>query len=507
MGRHGPRRRYSQVVRTLVLVAVFGSVASAEPRLHPVHSSNGTIVVGDHAYASQKAYFESAEWQASGGRCGTPAIETLDVPAALAATDCSSSATHINQAYLDGKTYVIQVVMHVVSNSQGTGNVTDAQVKSQIQILNEDYQAIANTHGAPGNNASIKFVLARFDPQGNPTTGIDRVTNDTYFEEGDSGTSAMKTALHWDSSRYLNLYSNDLDAQGLLGYATFPWDRTKSTSNTNVDGVVLAYQSVGNNPAYTPYDLGASATHEIGHWLGLFHTFQSGCGNANAPYTSGDLLSDTVREKAANYGCAAVVDGCNDNMNAPIENYMDYSQDACMTTFTNEQINRMRCAINNYRTVNTEPTAAFSFTNADLVVTFTNTSTDLESMPSALHYNWDFGDGMTSTEQNPVHTYSATGSYDVTLEVVDPMSAAGSVKQSLTVAVTAVDGAIDAGVTPPTDGGNNGDATITGGSSSTGGGCCQAPGGDLSFLLTAIPVGLGLLRRRRRYASRNCSQG
>jgi PKD repeat protein len=157
----------------------------------------------------------------------------------------------------------------------------------------------------------------------------------------------------------------------------------------------------------------------------------------------------------------------------------------------------MRCSINNYRTVNTEPTAAFSFTNADLVVTFTNTSTDHESMASALHYNWDFGDGMTSTDQNPVHTYAAAGSYDVTLEVVDPMSAANSLKQSLTVAVTSVDGPIDAGVTPPTDGGNNGDATNAD-SGSTGGGCCQAPGGDLSFLLTGIPVGLMLLRRRRR---------
>ena len=486
-------------MRTLLLIAVLGGVASADPRLHPVHSSNGTVVVGDHTYPSQQAYFESAEWQASGGRCGTATIDPADVPAALAATDCSTSATHINQAYLDGKTYVIQVVMHVVSNSQGAGNVSDAQVKSQIQILNEDYQALPNSHGAPGNNASIKFVLARFDPQGHPTTGIDRVTNDTYFSEGDSGTSAMKTALHWDSSKYLNLYSNDLDGQGLLGYATFPWDRAKNTSNASVDGVVLAYQSVGNNSSFKPYDLGASATHEIGHWLGLFHTFQSGCGTANAPYTSGDLLADTTRESTANYHCAVIADGCNDNKNAPIENYMDYSEDACMTTFTNEQINRMRCGINNYRTVNTEPTAAFSFTNAGLVVTFSNTSTDLESMPSALHYNWDFGDGMTSTDQNPVHTYTVGGNYDVTLEVVDPMSAAGSLKQTVTLAVTTVDGPVDAGVTNPDSGnGATGGDAGTGGKSSTGGGCCQAPAGDLSFLLGALPVGFALLRRRRR---------
>lgn len=496
--RIAPRRRYSPAVRKLLILVALGGVASADSRLHPVHTSNGSIQVGGHTYASQQAYFLSPEWQASGGRCGTPAIDPVDVPAALAATDCSASATHINQAYLDGKTYVIQVVMHVISDSQGNGNISDDQVKSQIQILNEDYQALAGSHGAPGNNAGVKFVLARFDPQGNPTTGIDRVTNDAYFAESDSGNSAMKTALHWDTSKYLNLYSNNLDAAGLLGYATFPWDRS---SNSAVDGVVLAYQSVGNNPAYTPYDLGASATHEIGHWLGLFHTFQSGCGTANAPYTSGDLISDTTREKTANYGCAVVADGCNDNKNAPIENYMDYSQDACMTTFTNEQINRIRCGINNYRTVNTEPTAAFSFTNAGLAVTFTNASTDMESMASALHYNWDFGDGMTSTEQNPVHTYAAGGSYDVKLEVVDPMSAANTLKQTLTLNVTSPDGPPDAAVTNPPDGGAHGGGAGgdagTGGSS-TGGGCCQAPGGGLSFMLTGFPVALALLRRRRR---------
>lgn len=477
-------------VRNLLFVALLGGTAAAGPRLHPVHSSNGTVTVGGHSYASQKAYFESAEWQASGGRCGTPSIAAADVQAAIAATDCSESATTINQAYLDGKTYVIQVVMHVVSKTDGTGNISDDQVKSQIQILNEDYQALANTHGAPGHDASIKFVLARFDPQGNPTTGIDRVQNNLYFQEGDNGTSAMKTALHWDTSKYLNLYSNDLDSQGLLGYATFPWKRTTAS---NVDGVVLAYQSVGLNPAYTPYDLGASATHEIGHWLGLFHTFQSGCGTANRPYSTGDLLADTVREQTANYGCTAVANGCNDGNNAPIENYMDYSQDQCMTTFTPEQIDRMRCAITNYRTVNTEPTAAFSFVAAGGAVTFTNTSTDAESMADALHYNWDFGDGMTSTEQNPVHTYAASGSYDVTLEVVDPMSAAGTSKQSLTltVAQTGSNANSDAGVTDP-----NGDGDGSNGSSS--GGCCQAPKGGLSFVLTAIPVGFVLTRRRRR---------
>jgi hypothetical protein len=472
----------------LVLLALSGTATAGGTRLHPVHNADGSIVVGAHAYASQQAYFQSAEWQLSGGRCGSEMPSAVSL--AFAQTDCSMSSTVINPDYIDGRVLVIQVVFHVVSKSDGTGAISDDQIRSQIEILNEDYEAMVNTHGAAGTNAGVEFVLARFDPAGHPTTGIDRVTNDAYFSEGDGGTSAMKTALHWDTTRYLNLYSSGLDSVGLLGYATFP----QESAGQPDDGVVVAYQSVGNNPAYTPYDLGATATHEVGHYLGLLHTFQSGCGTTTAPYTSGDLISDTNREKAANYGCAAVASGCNDGKNSPIENYMDYSQDACMTKFTTEQVNRIRCDIINYRSINTEPKAGFTFAANHLAATFTSTSTDAETQPAQLHYLWSFGDGMTSTDQNPSHTYAAAGSYDVTLEVVDPGSASNTSTQ--TIAVTA-DGNTGSGSnTGGTDGGI--DDPMHPGSDSTGGGCCEAPGGGLSFALCAVPVAFVVRRRRRR---------
>ena len=472
-------------------VTLLSGVAAAE-RPHPVQQADGSVELNGKVYASTHDWLTSPEFQAAGGRCGTERAPLLSP--VIAQSDCTMAITHINQDYNDDRTFVIQVAMHIVSKTDGTGSITDDQVTSQIQILNDDYQAAANSHGAPGTNGKIKFVLARFDPMGNPSTGIDRVTNDTYFAEGDPGTSAMKTALHWDTTRYLNLYSSGLDTAGLLGYATFPQESAGQAD----DGVVLAYQSVGANPAYTPYDLGASATHEIGHYFGLFHPFQGACGSASQPYTSGDLILDTPRDKAAHYDCTPTPSECNEaGAMVPIDDYMEYTTDACMTKFTPEQVNRARCGIVNYRTINTEPKALFTFASTALVTTFTNTSTDAESTATQLHYNWDFGDGMTGTDQNPVHTYAAAGSYNVTLEVVDPGSAASTSKQTVVVAAVGGNGSGSGSG----NGNGGGDAGIGGGDdggAGSPGGCCSANGGDLSFLLSGAPIAFVLLRRRRR---------
>ena len=167
-----------------------------------------------------------------------------------------------------------------------------------------------------------------------------------------------------------------------------------------------------------------------------------------------------------------------------------------MTKFTVEQVNRARCGIVNYRAINTEPTSLFTFASAALVTTFTSASTDVESTATQLHYNWDFGDGMTGTDQNPVHTYAAAGSYDVTLEVVDPGSASATSKQTIVVSATGGGNGSGSG------NGNGGDAGIGGGDDDGGGsspaGCCSANGGDLSFLLSGGPIAFVLLRRRRR---------
>jgi pregnancy-associated plasma protein-A/PKD domain-containing protein len=469
-----------QTCRSLGFVAILTSAAHADaprPDFHP----DGSVVIGTETFPTMEAYFHSQTFLDNGARCGT----TSTPPAAVifAATDCSMTRTNINAMYNPDKTFVIQVVVHEIKKTDGTGALPEALVKSQIDVLNEDYNAIAGTKGAMGTNGKIKFVLARFDPQGNPTNGIDVVTNNTFFADpGSGGNNPMKTALHWDTKKYLNIYTND--AAGLLGYATFP----QESAGTDQDGVVVLYSAFGRNaPGAAPYDLGRSATHEIGHYLGLFHTFQGGCGTAAQPYTSADLIKDTTPEKAASFGCT-VATSCTGAGPNPIENYMDYSDDACMTKFTVEQTNRIRCSLMSFRTVNTEPTAAFTFTANMQDVTFMGTGTDAESQPAAMHYLWDFGDGQTATMQNPTHHYDQGGVYNVKLEVVDEGSASATVTQMVTVA----------GEPPHPDagtGGGGGDDDTSPGSK--GGGCCDARGGS-SFLLCGLPVALFLLRRRRR---------
>jgi hypothetical protein len=414
----------------------------------------------------------------------------------ISPSDCGLNSTAINQDYNDNRTLVIPVVFHVIKKTDGTGNISPAMIQSQIDILNEDFNAMSNTPGAMGTNAKLQFVLAKLDPMGNPTTGIDVVTSNTYFNDGGG---AVKRALKWDPTRYLNIYTNN-PGSGLLGYATFPAEEAGGPE----DGVVLNWIYVGrNSPGGAPYDQGRTATHEVGHYLGLYHTFQSGCGSTSAPFTSGDLIGDTAREAQPNYGCSPVSSGCGSGM-SPIENYMDYSEDACMTKFTPNQVNRIRCSMVNYRWVNTPPTAAFTVATNGLAATFTNTSIDAQTAATALEYSWSFGDGTTSTQQNVMHSYATAGTYSVTLEVLDPGSGTATSMQSVTVSATSMP---DAGVGPTGDAGATADAGVTGdggmgsnGETSGGneaGGCCQAPGGPASGLLCGIPVLLLVLRRRR----------
>lgn len=468
--------------RALLLAVAIGMSSSAAARAErPDYRADGSVRAGVRVFPTRAAYYASPEFRQSGARCGSdpaPAIDLRD-PRALAAADCSFQSTMINPVYEDDREIVIQVVFHVIKRADGVGAIPPALIHSQIDVLNEDFGALPGSLGAPGTDTKIRFVLARFDPDGKPTTGIEVVTSDGYFTDPGSGDSPMKTALRWDPTRYLNIYTNDAD--GNLGYATFPQTHAGAVQ----DGVVLLWESVGRNSlGGPPFDLGRTATHEVGHYLGLFHTFQGSCGSAAAPYTSGDLISDTPRERLPSYGCAPSASACQGAGMNPIENYMDYSDDACMNRFTPEQINRMRCAIMSYRSVNTAPRARFTHAVAGAAVTFTNASTDDESPLAGMRSKWMFGDGTTSADASPTHTYAAAGTYQVTLEVIDPDSGTSAVTQPVDVVISAAapDGDDDGG-----DGGGPGE----------GAGCCQAPGGHVSFLVCALPVVLVLRRRRR----------
>lgn len=257
----------------------------------------------------------------------------------VAPSDCAYGSTSPNPAYNPTTTLTIPVVVHVIQNSSGTGFISAALVQSQIDILNEDFLAMAGTLGAPGTNSEIQFELASTDPAGNPTSGITYTTNTSWYN--DSG--SYWNSLSWDTNNYLNIYTNS--AGGFLGYV--PDIPQGGIVGSASDRVVVYWASFGRNgPIGPPYNKGRTTTHEVGHYLGLYHTFDGGCG-AGSCYTSGDRICDTNPESSSTLGCPGSKSSCGSA--DPFHNYMDYTDDICMWEFSPEQANRMRCTLENWR--------------------------------------------------------------------------------------------------------------------------------------------------------------
>ncbi|HEX6872612.1 MAG TPA: zinc metalloprotease, partial [Micromonosporaceae bacterium] len=212
----------------------------------------------------------------------------------------------------------VPVVVHVIqaNDSRAGGNIPDSMILDQIAVLNDAYDG-----GAVGGAAtSFQFTL----------TSINRVTNPAWYPivYGSRAEREMKNALRQGGADTLNVYLGDL-SDNLLGWATFPQGNIGSA-----DGVVVLSESLPGGYA-EPYHLGDTATHEVGHWLGLYHTFQGGCTG------KGDRISDTPAEASAAFGCPNGRDTCADLGLDPITNFMDYTDDACMYQFTSGQAVRM----------------------------------------------------------------------------------------------------------------------------------------------------------------------
>jgi hypothetical protein len=268
-----------------------------------------------------------------GGRCGTmdPSPEMM------------AESTRIVQQWMESPnsrqatTINVNTYFHIITATQGSetfGSITDTDVANQLQVLNDSFRSFG-----------FSFTLL----------GTTRNDNSDWFYYD---YVAMKAALRVGDASTLNVYFVDL--VGLVGFATFPWFYELYPLD---DGVVMNYGSIPGG-ILTPYDEGKTLVHEVGHWLGLFHTFQLRQNanslnayvlsliigdRANCWYNS-DEVRDTPKQRDATRGCPTGRNSCVLNPGLdPIHNYMDYSDDACYTEFTNGQKNRMQAMWNEYR--------------------------------------------------------------------------------------------------------------------------------------------------------------
>jgi hypothetical protein len=346
-------------------------------------------------------------------------------------------------------TYTLPVVVHVVHNGEavGTGtNLSQAQVQSQLDVLNEDYRKL-NADGvlvpsvfqALRADAQVQFVLAARDPGGRilPEPGIDRVNRTAQgfvappYSLGYVETD-IKPGTDWNPDQYVNIWVMNL-AGNTLGYAQFP-DNTAGLAGlspmggeANTDGVVIQYSAFGRvGTLSAPYDKGRTLTHEMGHWLGLIHVWgDSDCGD--------DYCPDTPTQQTSNFNCPSFphVTCGNGPGGDMFMNYMDYVNDACMQLFTGDQKGRMQAvmaAATPRRTVlltspalcngtpltATAAVAGGSTACAGTDVTLTATG------PAGASYDWSGPAGFNSTQQNPVLpavTAAQAGTYTVRVSV------------------------------------------------------------------------------------------
>ncbi|TFZ67520.1 T9SS type A sorting domain-containing protein [Hymenobacter sp. UV11] len=344
-------------------------------------------------------------------------------------------------------TYTLPVVVHIVYDGEavGTGlNISQAQVQSQLDVLNEDYRnrnangaAVAAPFQPLRADAQFQFVLAQRDPAGRTLAepGIDRIdrtaqgfTAPPYAQSYIDAT--IKPATDWNPDQYINIWVTNL-SNSILGYAQFP-DNTAGLAGLSplgggatTDGVVILYSAFGRvGTLTTPYDQGRTLTHELGHFLGLRHTWgDTNCGD--------DYCADTPTQQGPNYGCPTFPHvTCSNGPNGDLfQDFLDYSNDACMALFSQDQKGRMQdvmaagtprraILLTSPALCSGSPLAA-SATNGGPVCAGSSTTLGATG-PAGASYDWVGPNNFTSTLQNPVLpaiTTDQAGIYTVRVSV------------------------------------------------------------------------------------------
>lgn len=221
----------------------------------------------------------------------------------------------------------VPVHVHVIMKKDGKGNISNKRIDRQIKVLNN---AFAGRTAPKASDTPFRFKLK----------SVNRVKNNDWYSLDGEDSQAAKRALRKGDARHLNIYTANLDG-GLLGYATFPeWYKKQP----KMDGVVLLDESLpGGNADFGPgavYNKGDTGTHEVGHWMNLYHTFQGSCSELN------DYVVDTPWQKADSniFECDPTLNTCGDPDNGrtdPVQNFMNYVDDPCMNKFTRGQRDRM----------------------------------------------------------------------------------------------------------------------------------------------------------------------
>ncbi len=353
---------------------------------------------------------------------------------------------------LNGSVVSIPTVIHVVHNGDPIGtdeNISDTYIQAQLDQLNDDYRRLnadADNTWSQATDMEIEFCLATIDPAGNSTTGILR---HNVSQNGSGWTmndfdNTVKVSTIWDSNNYLNIWSAKL-AGGLLGYSSYPG------GPANEDGVVCHFTTFGSldtpNPNGGPYSFGRTCTHEIGHWLNLYHIW----GNDNGDCTGSDFCADTPDQGGSNNSSCPtgiITDACSPSAPGVMyQNFMDYTHDACMNLFTEDQKTRAHATLNGVRSslINAPcgpanpPVAYFEpgFGIFEYCENGTIQFTDI-STGNPTSWSWSFtGAGVSpgfSNQQNPIVTVNASGYLNVTL-LVSNNNGTSSENTSLSITV------------------------------------------------------------------------